>query len=191
MRHNLERRGYAFRLRPVEMGDADFTVKLRADSSRSPFLPSIHGGVKEQEAYLQRYFERDNDYYFAIERLSTGEREGMIGIYDVRPGETAEWGRWILRPGSLGAVESVLLIYDLGFSSLDLRELYCHTIVENLRVVSFHDSCGLVRRRVLPSLYEIAGTRFDAVEHVMTREEWPAVERDLRDKAQAIAAHIR
>jgi RimJ/RimL family protein N-acetyltransferase len=192
MRHNFFLKGFAFNLRPVELTDAEFIVQMRtADPERARYLHPVSPDVQLQREWLAKYFERDADYYWVVERPDTHSPEGLIGIYGVDPEErTAEWGRWILKPGSLAAIESSLLIYRVAFEFLKLESLYCLTIEENLSVLSFHDSCGLSRTELLKNHFTLGGRQYDAVKHVCLRNAWPDVRRKLEPKAQAIAKRI-
>lgn len=190
MRHELSLAGAAFGLRPVRDEDAGFIVGLRSDPELGRWLNPTSAEVGDQLAWLARYYERPGDYYFVIDRLATGAAEGLIGLYDVAAGE-AEWGRWLLKPGSLAAVESAALIYRCAFEQLGLMAVCCRTLAANERVVSFHDSCGIVERRVLPGHVELRGERLDAVEHRLTREAWPAVDARLRQLAQLTARRLQ
>lgn len=190
MRHDLSLQGAAFGLRPVRDEDAGFIVGLRSDPELGRWLNPTSPNVSDQLAWLARYYERPGDCYFVIERLSTGAAEGLIGIYDIEGGE-AEWGRWLLKPGSLAAVESAALIYRCAFDALRLDAVCCRTLAANERVVSFHDSCGIAERRVLPGHVELRGERLDAVEHRLTRAAWPAVDAKLTQLAQLTARRLQ
>ena len=174
MRHNLTFEGLSFRLRPVNETDAAFIVNLRNDSSMNSWLHPISSQVEDQLAWLVQYFNREGDWYFVVERLD-GYAEGLISLYD-QFGGTAEWGRWVLRSGSLAAVESAWLIYKCAFECLGLDAVYCRTVVANKSVVSFHDSCGVYERSLLPAHVELRGQRFDSIEHRLSRAAWPVVD---------------
>ena len=193
MRHNHLLEGWAFRLRPVTLADAELIVELRTgDAQRSRFLHSISPDPELQRQWLSHYFERANDYYWVIERLDGARAEGLIGIYDLKPElRTAEWGRWILRPDSLAAAESALLVYRAAFELLTLDSIYCLTIADNQPVVSFHDSCGLPRVALLRDHLHLGDQNFDAVKHQCTRETWPALETKLEPQAQLIARRLQ
>lgn len=192
MRHNCLVKGFAFSLRPVGIGDAEFIVQIRTEyPARVRYLHPIAPDVQLQREWITRYLERQNDYYWVIERSDTHKPEGLIGIYDVNSvTQTAEWGRWVLSSGSLAAIESVLLLYRLAFEFLKLGSLYCITVAENLPVVSFHDSCGMPRAGLLKNHFILGGRQYDAVKHVCSRDIWPDVCRKLEPKAQAIAKRI-
>ena len=185
MGHDIHVSGHAFALRPIRLGDAALVVELRADGDRTRYLNSITQTVAAQEAYLAEYLTRENDYYFVIEDRTTGRAEGLIGLYNVDPpAHRGEAGRWILLPASPAAVESALLIYRVAFERLQLDEVLCLTTTDNTRVISFHDSCGLERRRVRPRDVQIGERWCDRQEHVLTRERWPAVAAKLDRLAQ-------
>ena len=185
MKHNVIVDGPAFRLRPVRLDDAPFILELRTDPVRSRYLHRVPNDLGVQHRWLEAYFERAGDYYFIIESSTTGQPEGTIGIYNLDSGwRTAEWGRWIVRAGSLAAIESVCLVYRAGFERLDLASMYCRTIVENQHALAFHDSFGVRRRRILPDYFELEGRMLDAVESVLTREVWES----LRERAEGKAA---
>ena len=114
--------GYAFRLRPITDNEAAFVVELRSNPELNRFLHAISNRIEDQLAWLARYYEREGDYYFVIERRMNGMPEGVIALYNIDLATSSgEWGRWILRPGSLAAVESAYLIYRIAFELLELN----------------------------------------------------------------------
>jgi RimJ/RimL family protein N-acetyltransferase len=189
MRHNIEVTGHAFRLRPIELSDAQSIVDLRTSQpERSQFLHPISDDVSLQAAYLNKYFETPNDYYFVVERLKTGKTEGLIGIYDIDlNSQWGVWGRWIIAADSVAAVESCWLIYRVAFEQLHFKSVSPQTIADNESVVSFHDACGLPRNRVLPSFFCLAGKNYDCIEHLLDLPTWEKVDRDLGNKSKQIA----
>jgi RimJ/RimL family protein N-acetyltransferase len=193
MRHNYRLEGYAFALRPVELNDAGFIVQLRAaEPHRVRYLHDVAPDVQQQRSWLERYFEREHDYYWVIERLQSGYPEGLIGIYDLNPAEgNAEWGRWVLRAGSLAAVESALLVYRTAFEVLGLDVLSCVTVADNRPVLSFHDSSGLYRLSLLPQHFKLGDQTYDAVKHICTKANWPAVRNRLEPQAQLIGQRLK
>jgi RimJ/RimL family protein N-acetyltransferase len=189
LRHDLHLDGYAFRLRPVEASDAAFIVELRARAGE--FLNRGAATVEQQLAWLARYFARDGDYYFVIESIARAQPEGLVGIYDVAPlGRDAEWGRWVLAPGSNGAVESSLLVYRCAFERLGLSRLHCRTLAQHAHAIAFHDSCGLART---PGevIIEHNGERRPAVEHTLTRADAGPVMARLERLAARFATAAR
>jgi RimJ/RimL family protein N-acetyltransferase len=168
-----------YRLRPVTVEDARFIVALRADPVLNRFVHEISPRVEDQVAWLERYFGRADDYYFIVENAQSFEPQGTIGLYNVDLEQNcAEWGRWILKPGSMAALESAWLIYEATFSKLSLAELFSHTLADNHAVVSFHDNFGALRSAVLREHFTVRGERKTAIEHRVTASEWPS----LRDR---------
>lgn len=190
MRHSITLEGYAFRLRPVTDADADFIVSLRTNPVLSEFLHPVSGNVVDQFEWLERYYARRGDFYFVIENRKGG-CEGLVSIYDLDSAlSCGEWGRWILRPGSLAAVESAFLIYRTGFEVLTLHELYCRTVADNKAVVSFHDSCGITNRRLLSGFFSIGGVCRDAVEHRVDIDSWEKIRHRLMRLSQVVAKRV-
>lgn len=191
MRHSMCLEGYAFRLRPVADHDAGFVVELRNTPELNRYLHAGATGVEEQLAWQARYYDRMDSYYFMVERRTNGVAEGVLGLYGVdRNAATAEWGSWILRPDSLAAVESVYLLYRIAFEQVGLQSVYCRTVAENSKVVSFHDSCGITVRRTLPGHYEIRGQKYDAVEHRLELDAWSTVRTRLEQLSQLTARRM-
>ena len=54
---------------------------------------------------------------------------------------------------------------------LNLERVRCRTLVENRRVISFHESCGLVREESFATV----GESLPTVMHTLSRAEWPAI----------------
>jgi RimJ/RimL family protein N-acetyltransferase len=194
MRHDIGLTGHAFALRPIELDDAGLIVELRGDAERTRFLHPIPLDVARQAEFLERYFAREGDYYFVVERIGgeANRPEGLVSIYNLEPDVgRAEWGRWILRDGSLAAVESAWLIYRVAFERLGLNEVYCLTLIDSSEVLSFHDRAGLARARHLEGVVEIDGLPRDAIEHVLTREQWPQVCAKLERLALGLARRLQ
>lgn len=170
MKHRYHLEGLNYKLRPVELPDAQFIIDTRLeDPERNQYIHQISDSLKDQEDWINRYFEREGDYYFVIENRFSGNPEGLIGIYDENDGK-AEWGRWVVQKGSLCAFESVYLLYRIAFEKIGLEELYCRTLVANEAVVSFHNSFGEQTRRIIPDASELNGKQYDVIEQFANRE---------------------
>jgi RimJ/RimL family protein N-acetyltransferase len=189
LRHDVGLDGFAFRLRPVGLDDAETITELRCDPQLSRFIHRTNPSVEAQIRWLEDYFERDGDYYWAVERLCDGRTEGFLGIYDV-DGDRAEWGRWVLRPGSLAAPESAWLVHEAAFHLLGLDSLLSRTLSENRAVVAFHARYGAETLRTLPGHARIAGVAHDAVEACMTRSRWAAEGPRLRALVERTASLV-
>jgi RimJ/RimL family protein N-acetyltransferase len=193
MRHDYRLEGFAFCLRPVRLEDAEFIVEVRtSDPERTRYLHPIARDVDRQREWLESYFDRENDYYWVVERRETARREGLISIYDIDPTERiGQWGRWVTRPNSLAAAESALLAYRAAFDVLNLESVYVLTVAENSRALSLQDRCGLRRVGVLKGKFHLAGRAHDLVKHVCDRKDWPEVRRRLEALALIVAQRLR
>lgn len=192
MLHNLNIEGYAFRLRPITDSDAALVVELRSNPALNSFLHASSSRVEDQIAWLESYYKREGDYYFVIESCSNGFREGVIALYDIDfSARRGEWGRWILRHSSLAAVESAYLIYRTAFELLELDMVYCRTVVDNDKVVSFHDSCGISSRKLLTQHFKLGGQTHDAIEHRVDLASWLDVKPRLEKLSQLTARKIK
>jgi RimJ/RimL family protein N-acetyltransferase len=188
MRHDIILDGYAFRLRPIGDADAKFVISLRSNPQLNRYLHPSSNRVEDQLDWFAEYYRRPGDYYFVLERKDNNASEGVVSVYNIDTEyRTGEWGRWIIKPGSIGAVESALLIYRVAFERLHLHVLYCRTMADNAKVVSFHDSCGIIQRTLLPLYFDIDGRRFDAVEHQIDTFTWAKICPRLEKLAQLTA----
>ena len=183
----LRSMGYGYLLRPVKMEDAQFIIDVRLeDQERNQFIHKISSELKVQEQWIENYLSREKDYYFVIENVLTKEREGLIAIYDVAD-ERAEWGRWVVKKGSMAAVESVNLLYKIAFEKLGLRELYSCTIEDNKAVVAFHDSIGQKTRRIIEKAVILEGKEYNVVEQFVDKEYYySTVKQILEEKSEKI-----
>ena len=191
MRHPHVIAGEAFRLRPIAERDAEFVVALRSMAGRSQYLNPISPSIDDQLKWFADYFKREGDYYFVIERI-VGERpEGLISLYDVSTHDgSAEWGRWIVAPTSLSAIESVVLLMDFAFDKMHLQKVYSYTVAENSATNSFHDGCGFRRAGVQVARFNMEGRAIDAVKHECAASEWAALRPALAAKSQKISQRI-
>lgn len=187
MRHNITLGGFSYRLRPAVLSDSPFIVELRTNPDLSKYIHRISTRIEDQENWFRDYETREGDYYFIIENRN-GEPEGTIGLYDVDDNNrTGEWGRWVLLPNSKAATESAWLLYRVVFERLKLENVYCRTIADNAKTVSFHDSSGLVRRSELTNHFELNGNSYTAIEHYLSREKWPETNESLRYLSERLA----
>lgn len=174
MHHSISLTCLRYRLRPVTLGDAPFIVALRTDPRLNRFLHEISPRVEDQIIWIERYFLRPDDYYFIVEDANSGEPQGAIGIYEVAK-DAAQWGRWILKQDSMAALESAWLIHEVGFSTLQLAALSSRTLVDNPRVISFHDNFGASRIAILKDHFLVREERKSAIEHRIQSSEWPTL----------------
>lgn len=188
MKHDIRIKGIVFGLRPVELVDANFIINLRSDPERTKFMHPISSYLPDQEAYLKEYFKRPGDYYFIIERIQDSSPQGTISVYNIdKRRKCGEFGQWILLRGSLGAVESTLLLYRVAFGILGIDMVYTRTVAENKQVISFHQSCGLKTHKILKNDLNINGLTYDVIEQRITKNIWVTLEPRLVEKTKLVA----
>ena len=169
MKKNVSADGLMFSLRPVSEADAQFILEVRLeDIQRNRFIHRIPNDLDIQRDWIRQYLQRDDDYYFVVHNKITDEDEGLVGLYGIESSR-AEWGRWVLKSGSLAAIESLDLIAQVAFDSLGLEEIFSRTIEDNVAVVSFHNSVGEKVRGILPDCFDIDNKKYNAVEHYISR----------------------
>src|SRR5258708_7333495 len=132
-----------YRLRPVRLEDAEFIVNLRRDPRNSRIIHPTSPSIADQQEWLRTYFQREGDLYFIIENKDTHAPVGTVGICEIdAQRRTAEWGRWIVQPGSRAGLESAWLVYQVVFERLQLDSCYQRVVAGNERCLSFHERCG-------------------------------------------------
>jgi RimJ/RimL family protein N-acetyltransferase len=171
MQHNFTLYEKSFKIRPINNQDAEFCLTLRNNPVLNSFLNSTSTKVEDQINWLEKYYEKDDDFYFVIEKLKDNTKEGLIALYDIDfENKTAEWGRWILMPGSLAAVESALMIYKFAFHHMNLEKIYSRTVSLNEKTVSFHDSCGIIEKKILKNYFNFNGNLVNSIQHTVTKD---------------------
>ncbi len=147
MQHSLQAEGFGVRLRPVRLEDAAFIVWLRNLAHVRGRVGDTALDVAGQAAWLEKYFEREGDYYFVAETPG-GIPVGTHGVYDLAHG-SAEKGRQAVRPEVMVGVTVAILATDIAFGQLGLRELRSNTVSTNQNVISLHRKSGFTPGRCL------------------------------------------
>ena len=188
MKHSVTTEGFGVRLRPVRIEDAAFIVWLRN-------LEHAVGGVgdsatttADQEAWLQKYFTREGDYYFIIE-TSAGQAVGAYGIYEVR-GTSAESGRWVIRPEVPAAIPSAMLAFETAFDKLRMTELRVSTVSTNQLVLSLNKKFGFKQTGITPASQLINGKPADLVHFLLVASDWPQVREKLMPLAKVAEKQV-
>lgn len=191
MKHSYKISESIFQMRPISNDDAEFILMLRNDNKLNSYLNKTSNEISDQISWLKNYYEKNDDFYFVIERKKDKRQEGLIALYDVDyENNTAEWGRWILRTGSMAAVESALMIYKLAFEEMKLEKIYSRTVLLNKKVVSFHDSCGITNKKVLKNYFEFKEKRVDSIEHTVDKITYVDVVNKLKNLSKLMAKKL-
>lgn len=178
MQHSLRAEGFGIRLRPVRMEDAAFIVWLRNLDHVRGRVGDTAASAASQQAWLEKYFTREGDYYFVAETLG-GIPVGTHGIYDLADG-SAEKGRQAVRPEVMAGVATAILATDIAFAQLGLKEVRSNTVSTNANVISLHRKSGFKQVGLLRAHQIIDGHPVDLVQFLLLPEDWAkARERQL------------
>jgi RimJ/RimL family protein N-acetyltransferase len=170
MRHDIQSEGFGIRVRPVRMEDAAFIVWLRNLEHVRGRVGDSAATLTAQEAWLERYFEREGDYYFIVETQG-GILLGTHGLYDlVRT--TAVKGRHIIRPEVYAGVPAATLATEIGFGRLGLTEMQSTCVSTNRQVRSLHLKTGFREVGILRAAQMIEGRPADLLQFVLTPSDW-------------------
>lgn len=130
--------------RNANKNDAGFILSLRSDPQKSRFLSAISSELADQEDWLAKYANLNDQAYFIIEYEA--EPIGTVRLYDSRD-DSFCWGSWILtdyRP-SLAAIESALMVYAYAIDYLGFSGAHFDVRKGNERVWQFHERFGAKR----------------------------------------------
>jgi RimJ/RimL family protein N-acetyltransferase len=181
--------GFGVRLRPVQMTDAAFIVWLRNQDYVKGRVGDSASDATGQQKWLEAYFEREGDYYFVLETLG-GIPLGTNSLYEIS-GKNAEWGRYIMRPEVPAALSSAMLIFDLAFEKLKLRELLARCVSTNLKVHSLVKKCGFRQTETRLASQAIGGQPVDMIHFVLTAGDWPGSRRHMLPLAEFAEIKIK
>ena len=130
--------------RDATIDDAAFILSLRTDADKSRYLSAVSGELAEQQAWLARYAQTDDQAYFIIEYQDVPI--GTVRLYDPQ-GESFCWGSWILQSSrpSQAAMESALMVYAYAVDHLGFTAAHFDVRKGNQRVWQFHERFGAQR----------------------------------------------
>lgn len=164
--------GFTYRLRPVEINDAQFIVELRNNiGEKSTWLSKVSTDVEIQKQWIINQQKDPQDYYFIIEDRITGEKEGTIGLYNVSE-VGGEWGRWITMQNSLSSLESYFMICSFAFKHLNLNSIHSTTHTGNTKVISFHKSMGSIASETQIRSLENPDIFETGIRHMVVRDDF-------------------
>lgn len=189
MNHDLSAERFGVRLRPVRLDDAEFIVRLRNSPRALGNVGDSAADLPGQTAWLQRYFDRANDYYFIVETAADRRPVGTIGVYGIE-GATGEWGRWIVVPEVPAGPASAWLALHAGFELLGLDTLLGGVVESNKSVISFHQRIGNPAVGWSPTSRIIGGQPVRLLQYRATRADWPGISEKLSRFARIAEAHL-
>lgn len=152
----------------VEPQDAEYIHGLRMDTSLNTHLSTVTGSIADQATWIAKYKSREaegREYYFVIRRRDDHRRCGVVRLYEIN-GDHFTWGSWILdgaKPPK-AALESAMLVYDVGFRHLGRAKAVFDVRNENIGVLAFHRRFGATKtgRDTQDTFFEYHATQFAA-----------------------------
>jgi len=125
---------------PVTEDDSREIINLRNNPAISKYL----SGDKKLTLYDQIQWIRNNNtnpnnFYWKICNVKN-EFCGTISLYNINAGK-AEFGRYICT-NPIQAIESELMLIRFAFQVCNLNEIYCRTVIDNVKVWQQHYSFG-------------------------------------------------
>jgi hypothetical protein len=138
--------GPNLRLRLVQAEDSEYIYTLRMCKTLNQYLSHVSGTADDQIEWINRYKERERaseEFYYVIERCDNANCCGLVRLYELRE-DSFTWGSWILdqnKPAK-AALESAVLIYELGFGLLNRSKATFDVRRDNIRTISFHQRFG-------------------------------------------------
>lgn len=125
------------------MEDSQFIAGLRSMPTTNKFLSNEGNiSIEQQNKWLTNFLQTHNAYYFIIKDIKTKNKTGTISLYDINEDERkAEFGRYICI-NNVNAIESELMLLKFAFKILNLKEVYCRTADENIKVWKQHYKYG-------------------------------------------------
>lgn len=158
---------YGIVLRPVEIEDAEFIVKLRTHKNKSIFISKSSSEVDKQREWINSYKRREKEgkeYYF-IGLNTSKESFATYRIYNIEK-NSIEIGSWISDPDypsySLDPVKLDVLVKEYVFNKLGYEELKFEVRKENKKVVNYHKRfrSEIVREDELNYYFTLTKTSF-------------------------------
>lgn len=137
--HKNQTKHILFRL--VEQSDAEFILSLRTNPKKNKYLSTVNQSLADQQAWIKSYKQREyqkEEFYYVISDHENNDL-GLVRIYDIQ-GNSFSWGSWIIIDGAppYVAIESALLVYEIGFYKLGFTESHFEVLRENKSVLKFH-----------------------------------------------------
>ena len=177
-------------MRPVRLDDAAFIVWLLAicrTSKDAWVIPPWTPRVNRRGCEL--IFRGRTTTILSLKRW-VNFRSARMACYDLQ-GDSAESGRWVMRPDVPAATPHALIAFDTAFGQLGLRELRARTISTNQSVLSLNVKLGFKQTLVEPNAQLIGGKPVDQIHFVLSREDWPARRQKLLPLAQLAERQVK
>lgn len=135
-------------LRCVTPDDAEATLKMRLDPSKTRFLHPVENNVKKQREWISKQIAREGDYYF-LAVSKEGKPIGTLSVYDIA-GDVGHSGRLIMFGHALHTFETNLMVYRFAFEYLGLNRIWTDVDEKNVSGVKISDMMGFCLEDAVP-----------------------------------------
>lgn len=138
---DIEINKYNLRLRLVDVTDAAFILKLRANKKLNRYLSKTSVELTDQAKWIKQYKIREakgSEYYFiAIDEK--GKKLGTTRIYNIEP-NCFEIGSWLFSEDAPdgAAIKADIIGREFGFENLGLDFCKFEVRKENIKVLKYH-----------------------------------------------------
>lgn len=129
-------------LKSADIGDAEFSLKIRQDDKLTKYIPQINSSLERQEKWISEQRERKGDYFF-IASDKRGKPIGTISLYEIKDNK-AHIGRLIMSGNPFHSYEAYLLTLEFGFYKLGLDEVTGDVYEDNKACLNFTMEFGMV-----------------------------------------------
>lgn len=154
-------------LRLITPDDAAYVHDLRLNPAYNQHLSEVRGTAEDQRRWITDYKSREaegREFYYVIERKD-GQPCGVVRLYDL-DADSFTWGSWILdatKPPK-AALESAVLIYQVGFDLLGMKKAIFDVRRDNKTTLAFHRRFGATQTHQTESdiFFTYPRTRFHA-----------------------------
>jgi RimJ/RimL family protein N-acetyltransferase len=132
--------GQGISARSVEVADSEYILQLRLNKELNSFIHVTSPDIKAQREWIQDQQKKDDDYYFVLADLDA-KPFGLAAIYHIHD-HMCEFGRWISEGNAFQNLETVILLHDFAFDTLELERVNTFTRKANNKVVRFWQRFG-------------------------------------------------
>ena len=141
-------------------------------------MHQINSTVQAQREWIENYFQCPKEYYFVVERKRDRVREGLTSLLDFDDKKlSAQWGRLIIRPGSLAAIETGLLMLRLAFDIFCLSEVWGTVLANNVRMLAFVESLGFEQHETIT--ISVNGETHEGFKVILTKQRWQSFDKKV------------
>lgn len=139
----MKTKNISFRL--VEPSDARFILSLRADPAKNKYISATSENLEKQISWINNYQKREieNQEFYYIIQDNSKVPIGTVRLYDFKENSFC-WGSWMIIDESpiFSAIESALLVYEIGFYKLNFEQSHFDVRKDNISVLNFHIKFG-------------------------------------------------